>query len=196
LWQDDWLEPGRRRRIIEGCPSSDQPSWREKIPDLAGWSMFFGLMARRKWSRVSPPKNRPPSGSPNIPRNGWETPNDREKTRRREPAPSPLLVRMHPGATKPFSVPDEAALKQRRPTLVVDQTTGFCCGVALCPGIAVLPNPSSCPAALGWRRCATLLCTSLTPSRHPNAARRSSSQHGADNERGRTWLPDRVRAHR
>jgi hypothetical protein len=32
---------------------------------------------------------------------------------------------MHPGATKPFSVADEAALKQRRPTLLVDQTTGF-----------------------------------------------------------------------
>ena len=31
----------------------------------------------------------------------------------------------------------------------------FFCGVALCPGIAVLPNPSSC-AELGWRRCATL----------------------------------------
>src|SRR3984893_3202895 len=169
--------------------------------------------------------------------------------------PSPLLVRMHPGATKPFSVADEAALKQRRPNLLVDQISGFghvrhypqrdlppvpprrfrewrakgqgndrgshgtvcffqhqhfpgsrsrrvsrgvigkliyrpteervgpcplesrfCCGVALCPGIAVLPNPSSYPAALGWRRCATLLCTSLTPSRHPNAARRSSSQ--------------------
>jgi hypothetical protein len=43
----------------------------------------------------------------------------------REPAPSPLIVRMHPGATKPFSVADEAALKQRRPTLPVDQTTGF-----------------------------------------------------------------------
>jgi hypothetical protein len=39
--------------------------------------------------------------------------------------PSPLLVRMHPGATKPFSVADEAALKQRRPTLLVDQISGF-----------------------------------------------------------------------
>jgi hypothetical protein len=37
----------------------------------------------------------------------------------------PLLVRMHPGATKPFSVADEASLKQRRPTLPVYQTTGF-----------------------------------------------------------------------
>src|ERR1700730_8055013 len=78
MWQDDWLEPGRRRRIFEGCPSSDQPSCRGKIPDLAGWSMFFGLMARRKWSRVSPPKNRRLSGSANIPRIGWETPDDRE----------------------------------------------------------------------------------------------------------------------
>jgi hypothetical protein len=33
--------------------------------------------------------------------------------------------RMHPGATKPFSMADEAVLKQRRPTLLVDQTTGF-----------------------------------------------------------------------
>src|ERR1700674_5276008 len=78
MWQDDWLEPGRRRRIFEGCPSSDHPSCRGKIPDLAGWSMFFGLMARRKWSRVSPPKNRPVSESPNIPRIGWATPNDHE----------------------------------------------------------------------------------------------------------------------
>src|SRR5258708_8040483 len=50
----------------------------------------------------------------------------------------------------------------------------FCCGVALCPGIAVLPNPSSCPAPLGWRRCATLLATPLTPSRHPTPPPRSS----------------------
>jgi hypothetical protein len=66
--QRDWLDPARRRRIFAGCPNSGPFSWHEKIPDLAGRSMFFGLMARRKWSRVSPSKNRPLSGSPNIPR--------------------------------------------------------------------------------------------------------------------------------
>src|SRR5258708_17935840 len=40
----------------------------------------------------------------------------------------------------------------------------FCCGVALCPGIAVLPNPSSCPAALAWRRSAILCCPLLRTS--------------------------------
>jgi hypothetical protein len=30
----------------------------------------------------------------------------------------PLLIRMHRGATKPFSVADEAVLKQRHPTLL------------------------------------------------------------------------------
>jgi hypothetical protein len=39
----------------------------------------------------------------------------------------------------------------------------------LCLGIAVFPSPSRCPAAPGLRRCARLLSTSLTPSRHPNA---------------------------
>ena len=38
--------------------------------------------------------------------------------------PSPLLVRMHPGATKPFSLADEAALKQRGTTLLADQQRG------------------------------------------------------------------------
>src|SRR6202163_3696693 len=55
-------------------------------------------------------------GIPKNSQEGWGNAEGPPKTRRREPAPSPLLVRMHPGATKPFSVPDEAALKQRRPT--------------------------------------------------------------------------------
>ena len=43
------LEPARRRRIFARCPNTDPLSWREKvIPDLAGWSTFFGPMARRK----------------------------------------------------------------------------------------------------------------------------------------------------
>jgi hypothetical protein len=45
----------------------------------------------------------------------------------RDPArPSRLSEsRTHPGATKPFSVAGEAALKQRHPTLVRGQTMGF-----------------------------------------------------------------------
>jgi hypothetical protein len=37
-------------------------------------------------------------------------------------APLPLLVRMHPGATKPFSVAAEAALKQRCPMVLIKST--------------------------------------------------------------------------
>src|ERR1700727_2258593 len=59
---DDRLEPARRRRIFARCPNTDPLSWREKvIPDLAGRSMFFGPTARRKESRVWPPKNRAPA---------------------------------------------------------------------------------------------------------------------------------------
>ena len=43
-----WLEPGRHRRLFEGCPSSDQLSWLGKIPVLAGGSIFCGPMAKRK----------------------------------------------------------------------------------------------------------------------------------------------------
>jgi len=52
LWQDSWLEPGSRRRIVDTCSSSDQLSGRGKIPDLAGGSTFYGPMAKRKWSRA------------------------------------------------------------------------------------------------------------------------------------------------
>src|SRR5258708_6777827 len=36
------------RRIFGGCPSSDQLSWRGKIPGLAGELIFYGPMAKRK----------------------------------------------------------------------------------------------------------------------------------------------------
>jgi hypothetical protein len=42
-----------------------------------------------------------------------------------------LLVRMHPGATKPFFVADEAALKQRRSSFAVDQISELGCGVLI-----------------------------------------------------------------
>ena len=48
LWQDNCLEPGSRRRIFVECPSSDQLSWHGKIPGLAGASIFYGPMAKRK----------------------------------------------------------------------------------------------------------------------------------------------------
>src|SRR5207302_4294920 len=45
-WQDSWLEPGRHRRIFDGCSISDQLSWRGKIPELAGGSIFCGPMVK------------------------------------------------------------------------------------------------------------------------------------------------------
>src|ERR1700730_1382130 len=62
MWQDSWLEPGRRRRIFDRCSSSDQLSWLGKIPDLAGGSIFYGPMAKRKRSRVSLPSMTRSSG--------------------------------------------------------------------------------------------------------------------------------------
>jgi hypothetical protein len=38
---------------------------------------------------------------------------------------------MHPGATKPFFVADEAALKQRRSSFAVDQISELGCGVLI-----------------------------------------------------------------
>jgi hypothetical protein len=48
LWQDSWLESCQHGRIFVRCPSSDQLSWRGKIPGLAGESIFYGPMAKRK----------------------------------------------------------------------------------------------------------------------------------------------------
>jgi hypothetical protein len=52
MWQYDWLEPSCHRFIFMGCSSSDQLSGRGKIPDLAGRSIFYGRMAKRKSSRA------------------------------------------------------------------------------------------------------------------------------------------------
>jgi hypothetical protein len=41
LWQDSWLEPGRRGRIFDGCSSNDQLSCLGKIPDLAGVDILW-----------------------------------------------------------------------------------------------------------------------------------------------------------
>jgi hypothetical protein len=56
-WKTDG--PGR---IFDGCPSSDQLSWRGKIPDRAGVSIFCGPMGKRKQSRASLPSMTRPSG--------------------------------------------------------------------------------------------------------------------------------------
>jgi hypothetical protein len=83
------------------------------------------------------------------------------------------------GATGKYLLELSTQIKAAEAGATDDEPEGlsrFCCGVALCPGIAVFPSPSNCPAASSWRRCARLLCTSLTPSLLPNAARRSSSQ--------------------
>ena len=50
--QYGWLEPSCHRFIFMQCSSSDQLSGRGKIPDLAGRSIFYGRMAKRKSSRA------------------------------------------------------------------------------------------------------------------------------------------------
>ena len=62
LWQESWLESFQHGRIFVRCPSSDQLSWRGKIPVLAGRLIFYGPTAKRKWSRVSLPSMTQSSG--------------------------------------------------------------------------------------------------------------------------------------
>jgi hypothetical protein len=56
------LNPAVTGAIFVGCSTSDQLSWLGKIPDLAGGSIFYGPMAKRKRSRVSSPSMTRSSG--------------------------------------------------------------------------------------------------------------------------------------
>jgi hypothetical protein len=62
LWQHSWLDLSRHRHMFERCPSSNQLSWRGRIPDLAGESIFYGRTVKRKSSKALLRNMTPSSG--------------------------------------------------------------------------------------------------------------------------------------